>query len=342
MKAKKQNPFRNPDQSKRSFFVTTSKKGSISPKFDVQQVPTKNKESTLWQVIFEVDGSVVDYHPTLIGHSMPVHRLEKRSTEIKSNPGYIPEWVDVSIKPKVKLKPEAPRVRLRGANVDPYIVFPDDGRQTLYDTSYPWHCIGKVKTSQGWGSGVLVGDRIFLTARHVIPQPIEENWLTFSPAYFNGDSPNFGSSYATNVGYYGTDDDEYNMSHDYAVVRLNDPLGNWFGYLGSTEFNDSWRGISWDQTGYHQDFLGGEVPAWQKYPIEDDYEDDDGQILETEASLEHGSSGSPFFGWFDGGNVRLCGVVGGGTSFDGDMDNRLSGGSNLVNLIDWARANWPL
>ncbi len=104
------------------------------------------------------------------------------------------------------------------------------------------------------------------------------------------------------------------MSHDYAVMRLYEPLGTQLGYLGYVApFDDDWRNLDvWFNVAYHRDFSSFERPAWQRYAIEDDYEDDDGQLLETEASLEHGSSGSPFFSWFTDGHVYVVGVVGGG------------------------------
>lgn len=166
--------------------------------------------------------------------------------------------------------------------------------------------------------------------------------MKFVPAQFDNNEP-FGSSFASDVTYYNTDDDEFNLAHDYCVMRLFNPLGSQLGYLGSTSFDDSWRGQDvWINIGYPQDIGGGLEPAWQQYWIEDDDEDDDGQVLETEASLNHGNSGGPFFGWFNDGQVRVIGVVSSETLFNGDFDNSLAGGENMVDLINWARANWPL
>jgi S1-C subfamily serine protease len=112
--------------------------------------------------------------------------------------------------------------------------------------------------------------------------------------------------------------------------------------LGYTSFDDSWRGMEvWDNIGYPFDVGGGSRPAVQfNQSMEDDYEDDNGQYIETEASLNNGNSGGPFFSWFTDGNVRLCGVVSGGFTFNGDRDNVLAGGDDMVRLIDWGRNNW--
>jgi len=98
----------------------------------------------------------------------------------------------------------------------------------------------------------------------------------------------------------------------------------------------------WSNVGYPIDVGGGQRPAVQTgQSMEDDYEDDSGQYIETEASLNHGNSGGPFFSWFTDGQVRLCSVVSGETTFNGDVDNVLAGGDDMINLISWGRANWP-
>ena len=236
----------------------------------------------------------------------------------------------------------------KGRKVKPLTVFPGDSRQVLFDTSWPWLLSGKIVNSDGKsGSGVLIGDRLVLTARHVLPwNSIATGnwWMKFTPHYFDGAEP-FGSSFVSDARHYGTDDTDFNLSHDYAVLRLFEPMGNRLGYIGTTSFDDGWRGLNvWSNIGYPFDVASGERPAVQNWQsVEDDFEDDDGQTLETEASLNHGNSGGPFFAWFENGSqVRACGVVSSEVSFNGDADNSVSGGDNLVNLVDWARANWPL
>jgi hypothetical protein len=126
-------------------------------------------------------------------------------------------------------------------------------------------------------------------------------------------------------------------------MRLFDPLGQQLGFLGTRdEFDDGWRGNGWDNVAYHRDIAGGQRPAWQIYGVEDDSEFGNGQVLETEASLEHGASGSPFFEWFDNGTqVQVVAVVAAGAGFGGDCDNALSGGPHMNDLVGWGRQNWP-
>lgn len=242
---------------------------------------------------------------------------------------------------------------LRGpkGNYTPLVVFPGDARHILNDSSWPWRLTGLVTTSDGQAaSGVLVGDRLMLTAHHVLPiNSIAKGdwWIKFTPNFDSGKHPSepFGSSFVSDLIIYNADsDNNYFVGHDYMLCRLYEPLGHHLGYLGATFFDDSWRGMQvWNNVGYPIDIGGGTRPVVQvRQSMEDDDEDDDGQILETEASLNHGNSGGPFFSWFTDGYVRLCGVVSGGLSFGDDLDNALAGGDNMVQLISWGRSNWPL
>ena len=345
IKATQKDPRHKPDSVLKTFYVSSPDGTTISPSVKADQIDAKTMGSSLWELTIEVKGANISQLPGVGVYPVPVPRGRNRPRRV-THSSYRPNWFDVSFKPKTQPKLAQPKLWVRGRKVEPLIVFPDDRRKILVDRSWPWLLMGKIFTSDGTqGSGVLIGDRLVLTARHVLPwNSIAAGswWMKFIPHYFDGSEP-FGSSFASDLRHYDTDDDEFNMSHDYAIMRLYTPLGSRLGYLGSSSFDDDWRGLDvWYNVGYHEDIAGSERPAWQRYTIEDDYEDDDGQILETEASLEHGSSGGPFFDWFDDGQVRVIGVVGGGTDFDGDADNRLAGGDNMVNLIDWARANWPL
>jgi V8-like Glu-specific endopeptidase len=328
-------------------YVTVPPGVELAPKVKSERVDVRPDGQSLWKIGVEMSAGSTPGLPM----GCTVQRHEKTDTmgQISGHPSFRPEWMDVRFIPKTGIRRPQPQMRDgKGRKVRPLTVFPGDARQVLFDTSWPWLLTGKIVTSDGTsGSGVLIGDRLVLTARHVMPwNSIGTGnwWMKFTPYYFDGTEP-FGSSYVSDARHYGTDDTDFNLSHDYAVLRLYEPLGNRLGYIGTTSFDDGWRGLNvWENVGYPFDVAGGERPAvqsWQSF--EDDYEDDDGQTLETEASLNHGNSGGPFFAWFENGSqVRACGVVSSEVSFDGDADNSVSGGDNLVNLVDWARANWPL
>jgi V8-like Glu-specific endopeptidase len=91
-----------------------------------------------------------------------------------------PEWVDQVYHPKRTITPSWMRKPMRtpGETGDLfYGVYPPDDRAIYYPSGYPWQCIGRVfawtdasATNWSWsGSAVLVGPRVVLTARHVVP-----------------------------------------------------------------------------------------------------------------------------------------------------------------------------
>ncbi|MFF0747952.1 trypsin-like serine peptidase [Streptomyces sp. NPDC004267] len=297
-----------------------------------------------WLVDVEVNGAKVAHRAGRSEETIP--RPSHRRGPLQLD-GFVPAHAAVRLTPETAMP--APRKRLIGKKGEftPLGVFPPDGRTLLTDKSYPWRCTGLVTTSDGEaGSGVLVGDRLVLTAHHLRPSVSIGNgswWVSFAPEYDNGNGA-FGASDVSDLRHYDAEsDDDYRVGHDYMLCRLFEPIGVHCGYLGSTVFADSWRGQQvWANVGYPKDVGGGQRPAVQwGQSMEDDYEDDNGQIIETEASLNHGNSGGPFFSTFDDGNTRLCGVVSGEGSFDGDVDNALASGEDMVALIDGGRADWP-
>ena len=345
IKVREKSPFHHPGLQ--SIYVNVPDGIELTPKVKSQQINHQADGQSLWKIGIDVGLGITPGIP--MGNTVQKHERTDTPGNVSGHPSYRPEWMEVNFSPKVGFRLPEPKIHdKKGRHCKPLIVFPGDSRQVLFDTSWPWLLSGKIINSDGKaGSGVLIGDRLVLTARHVMPwNSIAAGnwWMKFTPHYFDGTEP-FGSSFVSDARHYGTDDNDFNLSHDYAVLRLFEPLGNQLGYIGTTNFDDDWRGLNvWSNIGYPIDIGSSERPVVQNWqPMEDDYEDDDGQSLETEASLNHGNSGGPFFAWFENGSqVRACGVVSSEVSFNGDNDNSVSGGDNLVNIVDWARANWPL
>ena len=308
-----------------------------------------HRDGNRWRIELDIPDVAVVRRSGLTVGALP--HLTRSEFIPRQGDGFIPPDMAVRSRPHTE-QVTAKQVRVRGPKGDytALEVFPGDSRQLLTDRSWPWNLTGLVTTSDGkFGSGVLVGDRLMLTAHHLLPTNsiLKGNWwMTFTPSFDISSTPNspFGSSNVSDLQRYAEESDqEYIIGHDFLLCRLFEPLGQRLGYLGYTSFDDSWRGLQvWDNIGYPVDVGGGSRPAVQfNQSMEDDFEDDGGQYLETEASLNHGNSGGPFFAWFTDGQVRLCGVVAAGFSFGDDRDNAIAGGDDMVHLINWGRSNWP-
>ena len=125
---------------------------------------------------------------------------------------------------------------------------------------------------------------------------------------------------------------------------------------------DSWDGGSyWNHVGYPDDIGGGTVPAWELwFSIANSwspgyFETGSGLDIETFASLNHGDSGGPIFGWWTDGPYgsspsgpyivavvssqgTLSPVV---TNWSTRTGNWLAGGSELTGLVEQAVSDYP-
>jgi V8-like Glu-specific endopeptidase len=272
-----------------------------------------------------------------------------------------PDWAPLVYHPKVGARPR--RRYLRGAdgrritpvNNQSFIYGPDD-RTVFYPTGYPWHCIGKVdvypnakaENPTSWGSGVLIGDRLVLTAGHVPPvNPAPGTWkMRFTAGMYNGspvDGPGAVSYVSDFKGYLGGV-----SGIDYAVLRLYEPLGTHLGYFGWKTYSGSWTGGDyWWLAGYPFDIAGANSPSYQAgIAVLDEDSNSGGLELEHHGDTASGDSGGPFWGFWDTWPYVVGTCSGhetvGGPSWTGGEDNNIAaGGGPLSNLLAWARATWP-
>lgn len=296
--------------------------------------------------------------------------VNQHSSETEMIDPYRPLWHPYIYHPKTMVRDFKTPVlkRKNGAKIRPEVVFNHDDREMFLPNGYPWHCVGRVKvtTPSGtkFGTGTLVGGRTVLTSAHMIPWN-EKIWtLNFTPGYwgstlvgtiFVGSSGLSVESWATEaVGYNEPD----RSAWDFAVVRLAEPLGQWFGTLGVLTYTDDWEDDPrWTLVGYPGIFnvalkasgltsvpLNSEFPTRQfGISIEDD--DSDGSALELEhrADTTPGNSGGPLFGFWPQGPY-LIGVHSGSANTDyvlfTDFDSIAAGGNAMVNLVRWANNNW--
>jgi V8-like Glu-specific endopeptidase len=263
--------------------------------------------------------------------------------------GFRPDWTDVLFAPRPAPHEErAAMKRINGRRVTPLWVFGNDDRWQFRDASWPWGLVGRVFNNRGQsGSGTLVGNRIVITAGHMVPWGDNPWWMLFVPAYYDGTSLH-GAGVQSHIsdarGY-----DSNVSGYDWAVLRLYEPLGSSLGYFGYNGYSDSWNDQPWwSIIGYPGAVANAMRPSFQGGITVGDTDSDSngGEELESgTADISPGDSGGPMFGWW-GNDPRIVGVVSGEEeySFLGwtfDQDNIMAAGSGFTSLCAWGRTNWP-
>ena len=251
-----------------------------------------------------------------------------------------------------------PRLRAGAERVNPLFIYPPDNRRAFTDTTYPWRACGRVVTAAGQGSGTIVGPQHVLTASHVIDWTESDGligWMRFEPDFNSGDT--FEPSMAKITYSYekiSQTNGEYDVAEDYVVCVMDRRIGDELGWLGTKTYDDGWDGANyWAHVGYPADIGGGQEPVFEgSFSIHNSwppgfFEDGSGLDIETFASLTHGDSGGPIFGfWQDG--PYVIGVV----SAEGtlspvitDLTNRtgnwVAGGHQMPDLVNKARSEHP-
>src|SRR2546421_9083111 len=243
----------------------------------------------------------------------PSTKFLEEVNEAVSFTSYRPDWIDARPIPHLILE-KAPRMlrRFNGRRVQPLWVY-DNARYAFEDSSWPWGLVGRIFNNEGHsGTGTLIGDRLVVTAGHMVPWSSSSWWMRFVPAYFNGTSL-FGAgveSYVSDTRGYDTGGTGY----DWAILRLYEPLGSSLGYFGYNSYSSDWNDLPvWSNIGYPGDIDNAEEPAFQQGFTYNDTDGDSngGEELETEnCDLNFGNSGGPSFAWWNNGiDPRIVGVV---------------------------------
>jgi V8-like Glu-specific endopeptidase len=305
--------------------------------------------------LWRVDVPVGELRGARPGRTLERHPSGKFLDELGQDisfASYRPDWIDALPAPDIARHEEMRWMRrFDGRIVRPLWVY-DSHRYAFVDDSWPWGLVGRIFNSAGRsGSGSLVGDRLVITAGHMVPWGSGPWWIRFVPAYVNGTSL-FGAgveSYVSDARGYDVHGDV--TGYDWAILRLYEPLGLSLGYFGYNGYSDDWNDLSvWSNIGYPGDIDNAQEPAFQKgFTINDtDGDDNGGEELETEnCDLNHGNSGGPIFAWWNNGtDPRIVGVVSGEETeykplFSTRNDNVFAGGGGFTSLCAWGRTNWP-
>jgi V8-like Glu-specific endopeptidase len=308
-------------------------------------------ERGVWRVDVAVDDELQGHQPgrTLVREA-PEAILKAVDAGVRHT-GHRPDWVDATFVPRLAVPAEPrPLRRFDGRRVRPLWVFGADDRWQFRDPAWPWGLVGRVFNNRGFsGTGALVGDRLVVTAGHMVPWGDSPWWMLFVPAYYDG-----VSLHGAGVQSYVSDARGYDVhgnvtGYDWAILRLYQPLGASLGYFGFNGYSDSWNDQPyWSLIGYPGAIANAMRPSFQGSITVDDTDGDSngGEELETEtADVTPGDSGGPLFGWW-GGDPRIVGVVSGEEEIDFlwwtiEKDNVIAGGSGYTSLVAWGRSNWP-
>ena len=165
----------------------------------------------------------------------------------------------------ISSRASASSTRSSSAWVTSLHIINNDDRKVYNDWRYPWGLVCRVNGNDGtFGSGVIVGPRHVLTASHVV------NWdnlvLTVDVHTFDGVAR--ATAVIDTAGCYTrvTESDGFSSSdEDYAVLVLDQRLGDRFGSMGVRTYNSSWDERElWETMGYAED-VAGTVPTWSRW-----------------------------------------------------------------------------
>ncbi|WP_404783555.1 trypsin-like serine peptidase [Altericista sp. CCNU0014] len=261
-----------------------------------------------------------------------------------------------SFQPKDRTKSQKPY-----SDKDRIIIGTDD-RTPILTRAYPWSAIGRIEIStatEGYTcTGTLIGLDIVLTNAHclmdeqtkqpMIPKnasPDNPAQIKFSPSMIRGTALDT----ARVIDYrYGTKDPYTNPGDDWAILKLDQPLGARYGYLGWRNLNfanPKIRQATRDRltlVGYARDFptarnteygTGGETAGMNQTCSIEGLVAQKGLkgVLLHRCDSNPGTSGGPIFAQFSNGNYYIVGLHSG--SVDLNQWQMLSNGdiSKTVN-----------
>jgi hypothetical protein len=309
------------------------------------------------------DGGTVEMtlpERAMIGRVAKLERLPvPKAIEAGASPASCPAWAAKTFHPKASVTPRPRALRRRnGKRVIPHYVFDLDERQAFRPEGYPWHCVGTLVATSGGktvgrGSGFLVGPRTVLTAGHVLPWGLPQPGMIFTAGAYRAAS--LGTRPANGTLATGYDTKGNATAWDFAVVRLDRPIGNALGWFGFRTYQSAWEDRpDFTAVGYPAQVLWGNVwidlggvPTRQLgISIEDDDADGDALELEHYGDLSVGNSGGPLFGWWGSPPLPFAiGVNVGGEAVDygvtKDHNNLTAGGKAMLELVRWANQTWP-
>jgi V8-like Glu-specific endopeptidase len=186
-------------------------------------------------------------------------------------------------------------------------IFGSDQRTQMTSTEFPWKAIGKLSLANGaYCTATMISACLVLTAAHCV---IDSGTHQLTDQVITFDGSNGGPSATAARVWWGTQYVDVDQNKDWAIVKLNQNLGDQLGWFGI----QNWQGE--DNTvhaniiiaGYPSDLDSGKnLTVQQNVNVCRTTSDN---ILKTDADTYRGDSGSAIWYWGTGfNNPQIIGV----------------------------------
>jgi V8-like Glu-specific endopeptidase len=236
----------------------------------------------------------------------------------------------------------APESSSSGDNLGKRFIVGTDDRFYNAEASYPYSAVGRLVWSNGvFCSGALVGPRHVLTARHCLPSVSGISGI-FTPGQNNG-AP-FGSAQVQLAVSQGTQSGPCNTKSDWAVVVIDQRLGQSLGYFGVKVPDRSLfdRPI-FSHQGYPGDKDGGARPYLQtgtKVQSSNSLDCDATGPFYSDTDCQGGQSGGPFWETASSGPY-IWGTLSISVSGPGFTYSGWGSGSDMLGAVSRLRSEYP-